>query len=118
MIDLPQQLDGTRYWQELYQQPLSYWQAALDWIMREHQLERSSWTRGARPQCRLRQPYRRHQARPTDVGGRDGARGDRAERDRRPSAGCHPNPAGHRRARPLGYLVQTPLPRTNKISPA
>lgn len=47
MIDLPQQLDATRYWQELYQQPLPFWQAALDQIMREHQLERSPWTRAA-----------------------------------------------------------------------
>lgn len=47
MIDLPKQFDATRYWQELYQQPLPFWQAVLDWIMREHQLERSSWTRAA-----------------------------------------------------------------------
>jgi hypothetical protein len=33
MIDLPQQLDATRYWQELYQQPLPFWRAALDQIM-------------------------------------------------------------------------------------
>src|SRR5690349_24416734 len=47
MIDLPQQLDATRYWQELYQQPLPFWQAALDQIIGEHQLERSPWTRAA-----------------------------------------------------------------------
>lgn len=47
MIDLSQQLDATRYWQELYQQPLPCWQAALDWIMSEHGLERSPWTRAA-----------------------------------------------------------------------
>jgi hygromycin-B 7''-O-kinase len=47
MIDLPQQLDATRYWQELYQQPLPFWQAALDQIMGAHQLERSPWTRAA-----------------------------------------------------------------------
>src|SRR3954453_6179488 len=48
MIDLPQQLDAEHYWQELYQQPLPFWQAALDQIMGEHQLERSPWTRAAR----------------------------------------------------------------------
>jgi hypothetical protein len=47
MIDLPQQLDATHYWQELYQQPLPFWQAALDEIAGEHQLERSLWTRAA-----------------------------------------------------------------------
>ena len=47
MIDLPQQLDATRYWQELYQQPLPFWQTALDQIIGEHQLERSPWTRAA-----------------------------------------------------------------------
>lgn len=47
MIDLPQEFDSTRYWQELYQQPLPFWQAALDRIMGEHQLERSRWTRAA-----------------------------------------------------------------------
>lgn len=47
MIDLTQQLDATRYWQELYQQPLPFWQAALDRIMGEHGLERSPWTRAA-----------------------------------------------------------------------
>jgi len=47
MINLPQQLDATRYWQEPYDQPLSFWRAALDQITGEHQLERSPWTRAA-----------------------------------------------------------------------
>jgi hygromycin-B 7''-O-kinase len=47
MINLPQQFDATRYWQELYEQPLPFWQAALDQIMGEHGLERSPWTRAA-----------------------------------------------------------------------
>jgi aminoglycoside phosphotransferase (APT) family kinase protein len=30
MHTLPQQVDSARYWQELYRQPLLFWQAALD----------------------------------------------------------------------------------------
>jgi hypothetical protein len=33
MHTLPQQVDTARYWQELYRQPLPFWQAALDRIM-------------------------------------------------------------------------------------
>ena len=47
MDTLPHQVDSTRYWQELYRQPLAFWQAALDRIMAEHQLVSSSWTRAA-----------------------------------------------------------------------
>jgi hygromycin-B 7''-O-kinase len=47
MHTLPQQVDSTRYWQDLYRQPLAFWQAALDQIMREHQLISSLWTRAA-----------------------------------------------------------------------
>ena len=35
---LPQQVDTARYWQELYRQPLPFWQAALDRIMAEYRL--------------------------------------------------------------------------------
>ena len=45
MDTLPQQVDSTRYWQELYRQPLAFWQAALDRIMAEHQLVSSPWIR-------------------------------------------------------------------------
>jgi hypothetical protein len=44
---LPQQVDTARYWQELYRQPHSFWQAALDRIMAEYRLVPSPWTRAA-----------------------------------------------------------------------
>jgi hygromycin-B 7''-O-kinase len=47
MHPLPQQVDTARYWQELYRQPLPFWQPALDHIMAEHQLAASPWTRAA-----------------------------------------------------------------------
>jgi hygromycin-B 7''-O-kinase len=47
MTDLPQQFDTAYYWQALYRQPLSFWQAALDRIMVERQLVPSPWTRAA-----------------------------------------------------------------------
>jgi hygromycin-B 7''-O-kinase len=47
MTYLPQQVDSTRYWQELYRQPLAFWQTALDRIMVEQQLVSSTWTRAA-----------------------------------------------------------------------
>jgi hygromycin-B 7''-O-kinase len=47
MHTLPQQVDSARYWQELYRQPLPFWQAALDRIMAEHRLVSSPWTRAA-----------------------------------------------------------------------
>jgi hygromycin-B 7''-O-kinase len=45
MQALPQQFDTARYWQELYRQPLPFWQTALDRIMAAHQLVSSPWTR-------------------------------------------------------------------------
>src|SRR5690349_8289511 len=47
MHPLPQQVDTARYWQELYRQPLPFWQPALDQIMAVHQLVASPWTRAA-----------------------------------------------------------------------
>ena len=47
MTLLPQQVDTARYWQELYRQPLAFWQAALDQIMAAHQLVSSPWIRAA-----------------------------------------------------------------------
>jgi hygromycin-B 7''-O-kinase len=47
MPTLPQQVDSTRYWQELYPQPVTFWQAALDRIMAKHQLVSGPWTRAA-----------------------------------------------------------------------
>jgi hygromycin-B 7''-O-kinase len=47
MHTLPQQVDSACYWQELYRQPLAFWQAALDHIMTEHQLASNAWTRAA-----------------------------------------------------------------------
>jgi hygromycin-B 7''-O-kinase len=47
MHTLPHQVDSTRYWQELYHQPLAFWQATLDQIMAEHQLVSSPWARAA-----------------------------------------------------------------------
>jgi hygromycin-B 7''-O-kinase len=47
MHALPQQFDVAHYWQELYRQPLAFWQAALDRIMVEQQLVPSPWTRAA-----------------------------------------------------------------------
>jgi hygromycin-B 7''-O-kinase len=47
MHPLPQQVDFARYWQELYRQPLPFWQPALDQIMAEHQLVANPWTRAA-----------------------------------------------------------------------
>jgi hygromycin-B 7''-O-kinase len=44
---LSQQIDTARYWQELYRQPLAFWQAALDQIMAKHQLVSSHWIRAA-----------------------------------------------------------------------
>jgi hygromycin-B 7''-O-kinase len=47
MTYLPQQFDTAHYWQQLYRQPLSFWQAALGRIMAEHQLVPTAWTRAA-----------------------------------------------------------------------
>lgn len=44
---LPQQFGAAHYWQELYRQPLLFWQAALDHIMAEHQCTPTSWTRAS-----------------------------------------------------------------------
>src|SRR5215211_1398858 len=42
---LPQPIDSQTYWREIYQQPLPFWQPALDSITLEHGLPTEPWTR-------------------------------------------------------------------------
>ncbi len=47
MSYLPQQFDENHYWQDLYQQPLQFWQSALDQVMTTHELVAAPWTRAS-----------------------------------------------------------------------